>query len=653
MKKKTITAMLAAVLAASMLAGCGSSAAPAAADSAESVSETESNSEQTDSSSEDAEGTAASSTSEEEEFVLEDYEYYNSAYDDLGFVYSKSDIDHYKRDEAEHQGTVETLEYETPAYAVNAVLGEEYTITKTLNVYLPYGYDASEQYDILYLMHGGGDDQDYWLMSENDRQHGEVTRNVLDNLIEEGTCKPLIVVTPTFYSPVDGVEVTGEQCETVLNEIGESNYTTIDDLYTYFFGDEFRNEIVPLIESTYSTYAGGDTSDESLIASRDHRAYSGLSMGSITSLHGIFMKNTDIISYVGSFSGAKTDVELFKNTLNEQFADYPLNYWFNGEGVEDIAFEEHYQFYEDVTSQMGYKFQDGVNSAMVVLHDGNHSWSAWITDLYNCLHVFFQDDATPVNGQALSLTNGEKNIYGEMYLPTEEQDTYPTVIISHGFGGSTKSNTYYAKMFAEAGYAACVFDFCGGGSQSQSDGDMTEMSVLTEASDLEAVMDQVKELPYVDALQLFLLGESQGGFVSSYVAAERADEVAALILYYPAFVLQDEAAERNPDPENMDETQEVMGQTIGRIYNEDALSFDIYDVIGNYKGDVLIIHGDADSVAPISYSERAVEVYENATLEVIEGAQHGFGGDNRYEMMENAGNMTIEFMNSHLTADEE
>lgn len=43
------------------------------------------------------------------------------------------------------------------AYAVNAVLGTDYMITKSLHVYLPSGYDASKQYNILYLMHGGGD----------------------------------------------------------------------------------------------------------------------------------------------------------------------------------------------------------------------------------------------------------------------------------------------------------------------------------------------------------------------------------------------------------------------------------------------------------------------------------------------------------------
>ena len=69
-------------------------------------------------------------------------------------------------------------------------------------------------------------------------------------------------------------------------------------------------------------------------------------------------------------------------------------------------------------------------------------------------------------------------------------------------------------------------------------------------------------------------------------------------------------------------------------YGEDAVSFDIYDVIGNYKGDVLILHGDRDGIVPLRYSERAVDVYENAELVVMEGQNHGFVGKARTGAME-------------------
>lgn len=254
-----------------------------------------------------------------------------------------------------------------------------------------------------------------------------------------------------------------------------------------------------------------------------------------------------------------------------------------------------------------------------------------------------QEEKAEVRTEELWLQNGEKRIFGTMYLPAEEQETYPVVILSHGFGGSSIDNKLYAKTFAEAGYAAYAFDYCGGGRGSQSDGEMTEMSVLTEAEDLNAVIDQVKELDYVDASQLFLMGQSQGGFVSAYVAAQRPEDVAALVLYYPAFALQDGARERDPDPDNIPETEVVMNNTIGAIYTIDALSFDIYDVIGDYHDDVQILHGDLDDVVPISYSERAVDIYDAAELTVMKGSSHGFAG----KVQREAAALTLDFLQAH------
>ena len=322
---------------------------------------------------------------------------YTTAEYEAPFFYSKKEkaFDPYKKNANEQQGTIEALEYDCPAYAFNAILGANETIHKKLYVYLPYGYDAAQQYNVLYLMHGGGDNQEYWLGKDKELTggrpvFGETTQNVLDNMIAEGLCEPLIVVGPTFYSEVEGLEISEEQVKAFAEEIDEPNYTRVEDLYTWFFRDEIRNDIIPLIESRYSTYAGGDVSEESLIASREHRAYAGLSMGSITSAHSILMANTDIIAWVGSWSGLKTNFELFKATMEEKFADYPIRLWYNGEGVEDIAFVEHMQFHNDVTSKMTDTFVDGENYAMVVLEDGNHAWTSWITHLYNVLLVFFK-----------------------------------------------------------------------------------------------------------------------------------------------------------------------------------------------------------------------------------------------------------------------
>jgi len=236
-------------------------------------------------------------------------------------------------------------------------------------------------------------------------------------------------------------------------------------------------------------------------------------------------------------------------------------------------------------------------------------------------------ETVPYSVKEITLERDGMKIWGELYLP-EADTSLPLVICSHGFGGNHEHVKSYAEAFARNGIAAFAFDFIGGGYGSKSDGTMKEMSVLTEAADLCAVMDRMKELPEINPEQVFLLGASQGGFVASYVAGIRPDEVAGVIALYPAYVLQDNAWKQTPDPEKIPETINLMGITLGGIYNRDAQSFDIYDVIRNYPGKVLILHGTVDSVAPISYSERAVEVFPDAELIRYEGANHGFMGKN-------------------------
>ena len=216
-------------------------------------------------------------------------------------------------------------------------------------------------------------------------------------------------------------------------------------------------------------------------------------------------------------------------------------------------------------------------------------------------------------------------IWGKLFLP-EAEGPLPLVICCHGFGGNYEHVKGYAEAFARNGIAAYAFDFVGGGYGSKSAGTMKEMSVLTEAADLSAVLDRMKEMPEINPEQIFLLGASQGGFVTSYIAGMRPDDVAGLVALYPAYVLQDNAWKQTPDPDSIPETISLMGITLGGIYNRDAMSFDIYDVIENYPGKVLIIHGTVDSIAPISYSERAVEVFPDAELIKYQGANHGFFG---------------------------
>ena len=234
-------------------------------------------------------------------------------------------------------------------------------------------------------------------------------------------------------------------------------------------------------------------------------------------------------------------------------------------------------------------------------------------------------------------------IYGKLFLP-DRKGPLPLVIMEHGFGGNLTGMEIYAEKFTENGFAVYAFDFIGGGVESKSDGKMTEMSVLTEAADLNTVIDGLKETGLFDPENIFLFGGSQGGFVATYVASHRSGDIRALVVLYPAYVLQDDTLKRTPDPENIPETINVMGLTIGQIYNVDAMSFDIYDHMQNYTGNVLIIHGTADEIVPLDYSERAARTFPSARLVTIKGGGHGFDEEDAYT----AADLAVHFVRENL-----
>ena len=85
------------------------------------------------------------------------------------------------------------------------------------------------------------------------------------------------------------------------------------------------------------------------------------------------------------------------------------------------------------------------------------------------------------------MVQGKKTIYGKIFLPqSKKKEKFPTVIYSHGFGGSYEYGVDYAKALAKKGYAVYCFDFCGGSPGSRSSGSTLEMSIFTEQKDLAA-----------------------------------------------------------------------------------------------------------------------------------------------------------------------
>ena len=213
-------------------------------------------------------------------------------------------------------------------------------------------------------------------------------------------------------------------------------------------------------------------------------------------------------------------------------------------------------------------------------------------------------------------------IFGMMYYNSTASEKQPAVILSHSSSLTHEAMKGYASAIAKMGFAAYCFDFCGGSDKSKSDGKTDEMTVFTEVEDLRAVVKTVKSLDYVDSSNVCLLGSSQGGLVSALLADECPDDFAGMILFYPAFNI--------PEMVKMFSGFGDFGgmMSMSEAYINSIKDFDVWSHIGKFSKPVCIIHGTADMIVPISNSEKAVGLYPSATLNKIEGANHGFNAAN-------------------------
>lgn len=181
-----------------------------------------------------------------------------------------------------------------------------------------------------------------------------------------------------------------------------------------------------------------------------------------------------------------------------------------------------------------------------------------------------------------------------------------------------------AEEFADNGIAGVVFDFTGTGQGSESDGETTDMTVLTEAADLNIVYDGISTLSVIDNNSVFLWGHSMGGVVSTYVAEQRPDDIKVLILVEPAYQMRDDFKKHFPEGT---EIPDVFQGVYGRAFVEDFFSFDIYDKMADYNKNVIIINGTASPSVGRDYPEyfqRAAKAFPSAKVEAIDGADHNF-----------------------------
>ena len=263
----------------------------------------------------------------------------------------------YDSEESPQPGTVEELTYQTKAYATDSRVVE-----KNAYVYLPYGYDEKKEYDILYLMHGTGDNEAYWLVTY------PYNKTMIDHMIAAGDIDPLIIVMPTFYVEDD--------CADDLDQL------------TYSFASELRQDLMTLVEEHYATYAKS-TDDEGFRESRDHRAFAGLSRGAVTTCHSVVCENLDAFSWFGVFSGCRTSGEYFKEKLqSDAFRDLPIHYFYMTSGNFDFSLPGQIEDYQELLEAEP-RLRSGINTEFDIYPMRYHSIGSWHLALYNFLQRIF------------------------------------------------------------------------------------------------------------------------------------------------------------------------------------------------------------------------------------------------------------------------
>ena len=125
---------------------------------------------------------------------------------------------------------------------------------RRMHVYTPPGYDAgTDKYPVLYLLHGGGDEDSGW---------STIGRAgfILDNLVAEGKARPMLVVMPNGSLP----RPSSAAQEAPGTPPSPEARAAMQDRFT----NELMKEVVPTVEKNFR-----------VVADKDHRAIAGLSMG--------------------------------------------------------------------------------------------------------------------------------------------------------------------------------------------------------------------------------------------------------------------------------------------------------------------------------------------------------------------------------------
>ncbi|MBL7813775.1 MAG: esterase [Saprospiraceae bacterium] len=225
---------------------------------------------------------------------------------------------------------------------------------REMYVYTPPGYDNStEKYPVLYILHGGGEDQRGWATQGK-------TDLILDNLIAENKAKPMIIAM------IDG------------NVGMQGGLAGFNENSLKAFENELKNGAMPFVESSFRVKTDANS-----------RALAGLSMGGLQTLYA-GVKNTDKFAYLGVFSSGwfanRTDIsESHYDFLKKNTAMVNTNlkqFWIAMGGKEDIA-------HNNCKVMMGKYDEIGVKYTYSE-YRGGHTWPVWRNNLYNFAQLLFK-----------------------------------------------------------------------------------------------------------------------------------------------------------------------------------------------------------------------------------------------------------------------
>lgn len=428
---------------------------------------------------------------------------------------------------ATQQGTLNKLTYDT--WESFSYEQKSNKITKEAWVYLPYGYTDEEEYNVFYLSHGGWSNETT-LMGTDDNPKS--FKNVIDNAIQDGNIKPLIIVLPTYNN---------------TSENDSSDYSLAIQL-TNQFHNELVNDLIPAVESKYSTYAK-DTTPQGLKESRDHRGFGGFSMGAVNTWN-TFRYCLDYFRYFMPMSGSyTTDGEYMADLVRQQGYSSHDFFIFAASGTDDFAYSAFKAQIMAMANNSGGMFKLVKNESegnMSFLEREGYKHDAKATDeyTYNGLRFFWngQTDTQSADNQSSSSkaynveqgTSKYRDFVLDNVLHSEtEGDIHYNVYIPEDYDGTES----YALFMTLPGYQGLYFQGVGQNVMTEEFGFMAreyipKMIIVapqlndwqdTSARQTIALTEYFLDTYNIDRSRVYAEGYSGGGETMSRVMGMRPD----------------------------------------------------------------------------------------------------------------------------------